>query len=840
MSSASTKITPMMAQYRALKAELSDDVLLLFRMGDFYEMFFDDAVLGSRLMDITLTRRANVPMAGIPHHALREYLPRVLAQGVKAAIAEQMEDPKTTKGLVKREVIQIITPGTVIESSALDAGQSNFLVSLCTGRGRFGLAFLDISTGDFRLTELDSVEMLEAELSRLQPAECLIPESLRENWEKNGFPAVSHKLTWTPAEDWTFDLTAARDLLLRQFKVASLDGFGCRDLPLGISAAGAVLQYACHNLRREAAHITRLRPYAAHAYMVIDRNTQRNLELVQSLFTDSTDATLLSVLNHTRTPMGARLLREWILHPLLDITRIRQRQDAIEAFTQDQLLLVELREALGAVRDFERIITRMNLGSANARDLLALLRGLQAIPGLRALLEIPENATRLKTLRDRLTELPELAELVARAIVDEPPLTIKEGNLIRPGYHAALDDYRRAATEGKSWIAELQQKEQERTGIRSLKVRYNRVFGYYIEIRNNSLDHVPEQYIRKQTLTNAERFITPELKEIEEKVLGAEDKARALEYELFQELRARVIEQTVEIQETAAAVAEVDVIASLAEAALKNEYRRPEVHEGLRLEIHGGRHPVVDHLMTDERFVPNDTLLDGESNQMVILTGPNMAGKSTYIRQTALLTLLAQMGSFIPAESAKIGIASRIFTRVGAADDLARGQSTFMVEMLESANILNNADARSLIILDEIGRGTSTYDGLSIAWAVAEYLHNTPTLRARTLFATHYHELTQLALTLPGIRNYNVAVRESGEKVIFLRKIVPGAADRSYGIHVARLAGLPEKVIARANEILTNLEGNAFDATDKPKIAQRRRRKGPIDHPTLFDLDPSS
>jgi DNA mismatch repair protein MutS len=565
--------------------------------------------------------------------------------------------------------------------------------------------------------------------------------------------------------------------------------------------------------------------------------TQRNLELVDPLYRDGRDATLFAVLNHTVTPMGSRLLREWILRPLLDLDGIVQRQDAVDVFVEDQLLLLEFREVLGAVRDLERTISRLTVGSANARDLLVLRRGLGAVPDLRTILGLHDGSVRLNHLREELRELPAVFELIERAILDDPPLTVKEGGLIREGYNETLDELRHGAKEGKSWIARLQAQEQETTGIKSLKVRYNKVFGYYIEVSKPNLSLVPEHYIRKQTLVNAERFITPELKEIEDKVIGAEDKAKALEYELFQEVRAAVVAETAAIQATARAVAELDVLAAFAEAALKYGYVRPEVHAGAELHIAQGRHPVVDHLMDTERFVPNDTTLDGEQNQMIILTGPNMSGKSTYIRQVALLTLMAQMGSFIPVEQARIGMADRIFTRVGAADDLARGQSTFMVEMLETANILNNATSRSLIVLDEIGRGTSTYDGLSIAWAVAEFLHNTPRVRARTLFATHYHELTQLSLTMRGVKNYNVAVHEADGTVTFLHQIVPGPADRSYGIHVARLAGLPDNVIERAGEVLANLEGNAVDESDRPKLARhRRRRDSGGDHPTLFDL----
>jgi DNA mismatch repair protein MutS len=830
------RLTPMMRQYRSVKAGLAEDILLLFRMGDFYEMFFEDATRGAEIMEITLTKRQGVPMAGIPYHALENYLQRILSAGVKVAIAEQVEDPKAAKGLVRREVTQVITPGTIVEGGVLSAQKSNFLLSICRGpKDCFGLAGLDISTGDFRLTEVSSLEALETEIHRLQPAECLLPENLANEWKVDG-PDVPASIIWTPVDEWTYDDEVAREFLHRHFQVASLDGFGCREYGTAVGAAGAVLYYAQTNLRRDAAHITRLTPYAANRFMVVDRVSQRNLELVEPLFTDSRDATLLSVLNRAATPMGNRMVREWILRPLLDKIAIDARLDALQIFFEDQLLLLELREALRAVKDLERTIARLNVGSANARDLLVLQRGFEAMPGLKAIVGIHTDSSLLNDIQTRLSELPEIVGLITIAIADEPPNTVKDGGIIRDGYLAQLDELRSAATEGKSWLADLQAREQERTGIKNLKVRFNKVFGYYIEISKAQLANVPEDYTRKQTLVNAERFITPELKEIEAKVLGAEDKSKALEYEVFQDIRLKVIANTAIVQTTAHAIGELDAISALAESAQKNHYVRPTITEDHTLDIRDGRHPVIDHLMTDARFVPNDSQLNGKDRQLVILTGPNMAGKSTYIRQVALITLLAQMGSFVPAKSATIGIADRIFTRIGAADDLSRGQSTFMVEMLETANILNNATARSLIILDEIGRGTSTFDGLSIAWAVAEFLHNTPASRARTLFATHYHELTQLATTLPGVVNCNVAVHESGDTVIFTHKIQPGAADKSYGIHVAQLAGLPNPVLKRARDVLANLEGESTDTANRPKIAKQRKTPPPSAHPTLFDF----
>ena len=839
MNKNESKLTPMMLQYRNIKAEISVDTLLLFRMGDFYELFFDDAVRGSQLMDIALTKRAGVAMAGIPFHALTNYLPKILEAGVKVAIAEQVEDPKFAKGIVKREITQVITPGTIVDGTVLSSEKSNFLVSIYeTKKGIFGLATLDISTGDFRITQPETQEDLETEIHRLQPAECIVQDCLYKKWENGGFPELCSRTNWTSVEDWTFDKSVAVETLQRHFGVASLDGFGCNEYPAAVQAAGAILHYTQNNLRRNADHVTQIAPYSSTEFMVIDRISQRNLELVESLFIDSHSATLLSVLDHTVTPMGSRMIRDWILRPLLDVERIEDRFNAVNVFVDDQLLLVELQEALKSVKDLERTVSRVNVGAANARDLLVLQRALEAIPGIKSIISTTSKSTILNTIYDHLSELPEINDMITRAIVEDPPLTIKEGGIIKEGYNSYLDELRRATKEGKSWIAGLQQEEQERTGIKSLKVRYNKVFGYYIEVSKSNLERVPENYLRKQTLVNAERFITPELKEIEDKIIGAEDKAKALEYELFQEVREKVIAETAAIQLTAGAIARVDSLASLSHVALKNSYTRPILNRESLIEIKAGRHPVIDDFSQDEPFVPNDTVLNTMSDQMLIITGPNMAGKSTYIRQVALLVLMAQIGSYVPAASANIGIADRIFTRIGAADDLSRGQSTFMVEMIETARILNNATPQSLIILDEIGRGTSTFDGLSIAWAVAEYIHNNSNVRCRTLFATHYHELTELSLTLQGVKNYNVAVRESGDSIRFLRKIMPGSADKSYGIHVARLAGLPKPVIERAREVLANLEGNALDTVDhQPKLAKRTKKpkREPTQQMSLFD-----
>ncbi len=837
-NSTAGELTPGMRQYMDAKRSLAKDTLLMFRMGDFYEMFFEDAKIASSLMNVVLTSRAGAPLCGVPYKAVRLYIPKLLAAGYKVALADQLEDARFAKGLVKRDITEVITPGTLMEDSMLDDRRSNYLAAILPSKGRWGLATLELTTGEFRLAEI-APESLDAELTRLKPAETLVPASVLERWQLEGFPKeVPRNLNWTSLEDWHFDIEVCRKDMLRHFQVASLDGFGCRGYETAIGAAGAILHYACTNLRKDAANITRISAYQPEDCLVLDRISQRNLELVEPIFTGEKNNTLLSVMDETVTPMGARMLREWLLRPLNNLHDILERQDAVEDLFSHPMLLGELREMLAAIRDIERTITRLAVGSnASARDLLVLKRGLEMVPGLRTLLS-DASAQLLHNEADELEELPELTELIGRAIVDEPPATIHDGGIFREGFNQELDTLRHASTEGKDWIAQYQLQEQQRTGIKSLKVRFNKVFGYFIEVSKSFLDIVPQEYIRKQTIVNGERFITPELKEIEDKVLGSDEKSQALEYELFQELRQRVCTHLQQIQKTARAVAAVDCLGSLAQVAIQYNYVRPEVVEETVLDIRDGRHPVLDARMTDSAFVPNDCLLDTSSNQIGLITGPNMAGKSTFIRQVALLVIMAQMGSFIPVRKARIGMADRIFTRVGAADDLSRGQSTFMVEMVETANILNHATPRSLIILDEIGRGTSTFDGLSLAWAIAEFLHDTPTSKARTLFATHYHELTDLALTKPGVKNYNVLVREQGEEILFLRKIAPGIADKSYGIHVARLAGIPRQIIDRAAQVLENLEATEFDELDrtKPRLAETKRkgRRKPNDENQLL------
>jgi DNA mismatch repair protein MutS len=821
---ADNELTPMMRQYRETKAGIPSDAVLLFRMGDFYEMFFEDAQKAAPVLDVVLTRRSGVPMCGIPYHALDNYLPRLLDTGMKVAIAEQVEDPKLAKGIVKREVTRIITPGTVMDNSVLSPQQNIFLASVVPGKTRFGLSCLDVSTADFRLTEVATRDELETEIHRIQARECLVPESVLERWkseETHPFPGV--RTVWTPLPDWMFSYDHADEILKRHFQVASLDGFGCRNHRLGVCAAGAILAYAVNNLRQEATHLKSVRAYHLSDCMILDPISQRNLELISSLSGRNREGTLLQTLDQTVTPMGSRMLKEWILRPLCGRDAIVERLDAVEGFRDDPMTLAEIRETVGTIRDLERITTRLNVGTVNARDFQALARSLDMIPPLKTLLA-GFDAVLVQTLAGRLHDLRPLVEQIGRAIADDPPVSLAEGGFIRTGYDARLDEFRSASNEGKDWLASIQSKEQERSGIKSLKIRFNKVFGYYIEISKSNLAMVPPDYIRKQTLVNAERFITPELKEIEDRILGADDKARALELELFRNLCESAIPETAKIQETAAALAALDALLSLAECARRHGYVRPKITDDTILRIVAGRHPVLDAALDKDRFIPNDIRLDEDENRMMIITGPNMAGKSTYIRQVALLVLMAQAGSFIPAAEAEIGLVDRIFTRIGAADDLARGQSTYMVEMVETANILHHATPKSLVILDEIGRGTSTFDGLSIAWAVAEHLLDPAHCRARTLFATHYHELTELAITCRGVKNFNVAVREYGDQIIFLRQIVPGATDKSYGIHVAKLAGIPEPVITRAREVLDNLENSAIGEAGQPVLAKHRTK----------------
>jgi DNA mismatch repair protein MutS len=815
-----SQLTPMMAQYRRIKGELPKDALLLFRLGDFYEMFFEDAQNGAQILNVALTKRGVIPMCGIPFHAAQSYIGKLLRAGRKVAICEQLEEARPGH-LVKREVTQILSPGTHFDERILAAERNNFVAAIYGVDRRFGLAVADLTTGRFQTTEVDTETALLAELERLAPTEIVYPaesSGLRELL-RGGFTNLSGY------DDWVFAPETAQFTLREHFKVATLDGFGLKNRAAAAGAAGAVLHYLGQSLRRSLDHITSLSFYQPVDFLLLDATTLRHLEVLEPLHRDAPrNATLYGALNRTVTPMGARRLRDWLSQPLRDVSAIQRRQQSVALFMLSGPAFEQLRQQLAAVRDLERTIGRLSVGTGNARDLLALRLGLEQIPGIKQTLRqlLEPHADGPSTLSDavfepapvaernlteelagQLTELPQVTSLIARAIVDEPPLALKEGGLIRDGFDAALDETRQAMRDGKDWIARLQQEEIDKTGIASLKIRFNSVFGYYIEVTKSNLDKVPAHYIRKQTIANGERYITPELKEMEAKILGAEERSTKLEYDLFLRVREEALGALRPIQETAGALAQLDVLAALAETARLFSYCRPRVTDQSSLVIRDGRHPVLEQTLVEERFVPNDVRLDG-AVQIALITGPNMAGKSTFIRQAALLALLAHTGSFVPAAEAQVGLLDRIFTRIGASDDLARGQSTFMVEMSETANILNNATARSLVILDEIGRGTSTFDGLSLAWSIVEHLHNQ--VGAMTLFATHYHELTELAGRLPRLKNFNVAVREWNEQIVFLRKIVEGGTDKSYGIQVARLAGVPRPVIERAKQILRNLE----------------------------------
>jgi DNA mismatch repair protein MutS len=865
--SAEAQLTPMMAQYRRIKGELPKDALLLFRLGDFYEMFFEDAKDGAQLLNLSLTARNGVPMCGLPHHAANGYIARILKSGRKVAICDQTEEARPGK-LVQREVTQILSPGTHFDERMLVAERNNFLAAICPSGKTFGLALVDLTTGDFLTTELESDSALLAELERLRPAEIIFPAegaSVRDLLQ-GAFRIISGY------DDWTFAPETAFFTVRDHFKVASLDGFGLKDKTSAVGAAGGALHYLVQNLRRDVKHLTRLLFYQRSDFLTLDHTTLRHLEILEPQHHDAPrNASLYGALNRTTTPMGARLLRQWLSQPLSKVELIRQRQDAVQIFIENAFGLDAFRRQLGNVRDLERTLGRLSSGSGNARDLVALRLALEQIPTLKQTLRTVAQASRLRPDDDELRELskedaavgtaallcglesqisesPDLVELISRAIVDEPPLAIKEGGMIRDGFDPNLDELRTAQRGGKDWIAKLQADEITRTGIASLKVRFNSVFGYYIEVTKSNLDKVPAHYHRKQTVANGERFITPELKEMEGKILGAEERSVKLEYEIFQRVREEVLGQLPKIQQTASALAQLDVLASFAETARLYNYCRPHVADEGVLQIRDGRHPVLEQQLVEERFVPNDVALASVAaeksvtdkvavckDQIALITGPNMAGKSTYIRQVALLTLLAHTGSFVPAAEARIDLVDRIFTRIGASDDLSRGQSTFMVEMTETANILNNATARSLIVLDEIGRGTSTFDGLSLAWSIVEHLHNQ--VGAKTLFATHYHELTELAARLPRIKNFNVAVREWHDQIVFLRKIVEGGTDKSYGIQVARLAGVPKKVLERAKQILSNLEES--ELTPEGNVRPQTRQRGKLQNlpvPPQMDL----
>ncbi|MFH0926251.1 MAG: DNA mismatch repair protein MutS [bacterium] len=850
--------TPMMKQYREIKKNYSDSILF-FRMGDFYEMFERDAEIASKALSLTLTARnknskENIPLCGLPYHAADTYIARLIRQGFKVAICEQVEDPKLAKGIVKREVIRVITPGTVMDTNLLQEKENNYLMAIYPGKNKIGLSMLDISTGEFLLTEYNGqapLEKLHNELSRLEPKEVLIPPLVSDNQEsrtKNKeriysdeklvgllrqFPHVSYNFL----DEGIFDYASAYQRVTEYFHTTSLEGFGCEGLRLATSAAAAVLYYVQETQKSLASHINKLSVYNPNNYMLLDSSTQQNLELTKTTRDQQKAGSLLSVLDQTVTAMGGRLLKNWLLHPLLDMQVIKARQEAVGYLKDNLILRAQLREGLQEIYDLERLVSRISLAIANARDLIALKTSIKKIPAIKTLLN-QTTAPLILDILDESDELQDISFLIENSIIDEPPFTLREGGLIKPGINGELDDLKSISRDGKGWIANLEGKERQRTGINSLKVRFNKVFGYYIEITNTNLHLAPADYTRKQTLSNAERFITPELKEYETKVLGAEEKIVELEYQLFCQTREKITQEISRIQMTAQAIAQVDALFSLAEVAAKNNYVKPVMEEDNIIKIIEGRHPVLEQI-AGVKFIPNDTYLDNEENRLSIITGPNMAGKSTYIRQVALISLMAQLGSFVPAKEANLGIVDRIFSRVGASDNLLKGQSTFMVEMNETANILNNATSKSLIILDEIGRGTSTFDGISIAWAIGEYIHDKDKIGAKTLFATHYHELTDLALTLKGVKNYNIAVREVNEEIIFLRKILPGGADRSYGIQVARLAGLPKEIISRAKEILADLEQAELNGIGRHEeegaIAKNEERKTKNEKQVVLD-----
>jgi DNA mismatch repair protein MutS len=816
--------TPMMAQYMAMRKSLPADIILFYRLGDFYEMFFDDAKAAAPILNVALTKRGGTPMCGVPYHASQGYIARLLKAGKRVAIAEQTSDPKPGK-LVDREIARILTAGSIDDLTLLEDQRPNYLAAVCRVGKKCGLACVDHTTGEFTIAEFADVGQLLDELGRVSPSELLVPDH-----QTAEFGNLTNSLVY---EGYTFLPEHAVQLLKEHYSVHSLDGFGCADLHAASGAAGAVLHYLIHQLRRPCGHLHPPRIRESSAHVLIDAASQRNLDLVDSRSGKS--HTLLGVLDRTATPMGARLLRDWILHPLRDLATLNARQEIIAAFLAEPFLLSKCRESLKGIRDIERTTSRLSQGSGNARDLQSLAVSLSHVPALREdMVSLIEDHP---ALIGNLHDFSDITELLSTALAEEPPANLKEGGVIRDGWSPELDELRSAARGGKDWIARLQEDERKRTGIDSLKIKFNNVFGYFIEITSSNLGKVPDDYTRKQTMSNGERYITPGLKEMENKVLGAEERSKQLEYELFIDLRARVIVHLARLQATAAAVAEIDVLAALAESAQLHRHCRPVLEDSSRLVISNGRHPVLEQTLRDTKFVPNDTELDPETSRLQILTGPNMAGKSTYIRQIALIVVMAQIGAFVPADSAVIGLADRIFCRVGASDDLSRGQSTFMVEMSETALILNHATARSLVILDEIGRGTATFDGLSIAWAVAEHLHDG--IGCRTLFATHYHELTDLANTKAAVANCNVAVREWNEEIIFLHKILPGAADKSYGIQVARLAGLPKPVVERAKSILSHLELHSVKPEAKkqgPKAKNTVQNEFPKPNPPQLDL----
>ncbi len=839
-------LSPMMQHYVATKEEYKD-CILFYRLGDFYEMFFEDAVTVSRELELTLTGKEcgleeRAPMCGVPYHAAETYVSRLIEKGYKVAICEQVEDPRTAKGMVKREVTRVVTPGTNLNTQGLDEGKNNYLMSIVCLADRYGIAAADVTTGDCFLTEVDKERKLLDEINKFSPAEIICNNALLVSGiDLEDLKGRMH-IAVSALDSWYFDDDLCHRTLKEHFRVATVEGLGIGDYGCGVIAAGALFQYLLETQKNSLEHMTRIVPYAAEKYMLIDSSSRRNLELVETLREKQKRGSLLWVLDKTRTAMGARLLRSYVEQPLIDAEEINERLDGITELNLQAMLREEIREYLNPVYDLERLVGRISYKSASPRDMISFRTSLSMLPHIKNLLK-EFTSPLLRKIDEDLDPLEDLCQLVEDSIAEDPPLTVREGGIIRDGYNEMVDNYRHSKTEGKTWLAQLEAEEREKTGIRNLKVKYNKVFGYYLEVTNSFKDLVPEYYTRKQTLANAERYITPRLKELEDLILGAEDKLYALEYDLFCQIRDQVAKEIPRIQKTAKAVAKLDVFASLSLVAQRNNYVRPTVNQKGVIDIKNGRHPVVEKMIPNDMFIANDTYLDNGSRRVSIITGPNMAGKSTYMRQTALIVLMAQIGSFVPAEKARIGVVDRIFTRVGASDDLASGQSTFMVEMTEVANILRNATSKSLLILDEIGRGTSTFDGLSIAWAVIEHISNTKLLGAKTLFATHYHELTELEGKIPGVNNYCIAVKEKGDDIVFLRKIIKGGADKSYGIQVAKLAGVPETVIQRAKELVEELSDADITAAvkdltqgaKKPRPKAVRYDEVDLEQMSLFD-----
>ena len=836
----SRSLSPMMVHYCQTKCAYKDSILF-YRLGDFYEMFFEDAKTVSRELELTLTGKdcglsERAPMCGIPYHAAETYINRLIDKGYKVAICEQVEDPKTAKGIVKREVTRVVTPGTNLNMQELDEGKNNYLMAIVCVGDHFGVSTADITTGDCYVTEIDEERKLWDEINKFLPAEIICNDAfLVSGVDVDDLRNRLH-ISVFALESWYFGDDLCKQTLLEHFKISSLEGLGLADYDSGVIAAGSLFRYLLDTQKNTMEHMNKIIPYTTDRYMVIDSSSRRNLELVETLREKQKRGSLLWVLDKTKTAMGARMLRSFVEQPLIDADAINERLDAVTELNMQAMLREEIREYLNPVYDLERLVSRISYRSANPRDLLAFKMSLEMIPHIKNLLA---NFTSplLVRINEQMDGLEDLYTLLEASITEDPPLAVKEGGIIREGYNEQVDTYRNSKTQGKSWLAQLEAEEKEKTGIRNLKIKYNKVFGYYLEVTNSFKDLVPEYYTRKQTLTNAERYITPKLKELEDMILGAEDKLFALEYDLFCQVREELAAQIPRIQETAKAIAQLDVYASLSVVAQRNNYVRPTVNTKGVIDIKNGRHPVVEKMINNDMFIANDTYLDNGSKRVSVITGPNMAGKSTYMRQTALIVLMAQIGSFVPAEKATIGVVDRLFTRVGASDDLASGQSTFMVEMTEVANILRNATAKSLLILDEIGRGTSTFDGLSIAWAVIEHISNTKLLGAKTLFATHYHELTELEGKIPGVNNYCIAVKERGDDIVFLRKIVKGGADKSYGIQVAKLAGVPDSVLDRAKELVDELVHTDITSTFKDLAENSRKTKPKAVHYDEVDLE---